>query len=71
MTTQLLISYQELIVDQPYDTMAARIAISLNLFEHIATCNRETITSKELAVITGGEEVLICTYPRSLKVAHD
>jgi hypothetical protein len=49
---------------QPFITIAARIAVGMNLFEPIVARGGKSISSKELAELTGGEEMLICQcYP--------
>jgi hypothetical protein len=44
---------------QPYISIAARIAVDLDLFKHITT-GYSTVTSSQLASASGGEELLIC-----------
>jgi len=44
---------------QPYMSIAARIAVDLDLFNHIASSPRAA-TSSQLASASGGNEVLIC-----------
>lgn len=46
-------------ITQPYISIAARMAVELELFKHI-TSSADTITSSQLASASGGEETLIC-----------
>jgi hypothetical protein len=48
-------------MQQPFIPVAARIAIEMNLFQHVVD-KGEPITSLELATITGAEEELIGMY---------
>ncbi|KAF2871891.1 O-methyltransferase-domain-containing protein [Massariosphaeria phaeospora] len=53
------------LVFKPYTTVAARIAVDLNLFQHI--CDHvDGITSQKLAELTGADEVLITRILRLL-----
>lgn len=53
------------LVFKPYISIAARIAVDLDLFKRIST-SHETVTSDQLALETGGEKVLISRILRLL-----
>ncbi|PVI03456.1 sterigmatocystin 8-O-methyltransferase [Periconia macrospinosa] len=53
------------LVFKPYTTIAARIAVDLNLFHHISSAPGGT-TSKQLADLTGADELLISRILRLL-----
>ncbi|KAF2702772.1 sterigmatocystin 8-O-methyltransferase [Pleomassaria siparia CBS 279.74] len=56
------------LVFRPYTTIAARIAVDLNLFEHIAS-KSGSITSRELATLSKADELLIARILRLLATA--
>ncbi|KAI0410007.1 putative O-methyltransferase [Xylaria palmicola] len=53
----------------PFVAIAARVAVQLDLFKHIASYGKP-VTSDELASLSGGEELLIAT-PLTLVVATE
>lgn len=46
---------------QPFSCVAIRMAVGLNLFEHICAA-KGPISSAQLSKLTDGEEILICKY---------
>ena len=46
-------------MQQPYISIAARIAVDLDLFKHIAS-SPSAVTSSQLARASGGDQTLIC-----------
>jgi hypothetical protein len=46
-------------LSKPYTTVAARIAVDLDLFKHISSAG-DNITSHELVSLTKADESLIC-----------
>ncbi|KAF2184635.1 sterigmatocystin 8-O-methyltransferase [Zopfia rhizophila CBS 207.26] len=58
------------LVFKPFITIAARIAVGLDLFSHTAAHGAWSITSKELAHRTGGEEMLISRILRLMASVH-
>lgn len=54
------------LVLKPFIAIAARTAVGLNLFSPIVECKDRSITTQELARITGAEELLVSRIVRAL-----